>query len=137
MIYGNPQSTGPVLYAKDGQSLGKIIGSENSGLAVKKFDNWTSVYSAAPNLPPSLLRGIAASAGLPVYNEFEGDVTYVGDRLFAVHTYGGGARTFTVPAKNGEVKELLHGKTATVQNGRFSFELPKKSTSLFLLPASN
>jgi hypothetical protein len=134
--YGNPQKEGPILFAKDGQSLGKIDGTQMSGLAMKKFDDWTSIFSLAPNLPPNLLRGIAAFAGLPVYNAFEGDVTYVGDRLFAVHTYGGGARTFTVPAKNGEVKELLHGKTATVQNGKFTFDLPEKSTSLFLLPAN-
>lgn len=132
--YGSDQKEGPVLFAKNGQSLGQVAGTEDSGLAVKKFADWTSVFSLAPNLPPSLLRGIAASAGLPVYNAFDGDVTYVGDRLFAVHTYGGGRRTFTVPAKDGVVRELLHGKEAKIQNGSFSFELPEKSTSLFLLP---
>jgi len=132
--YGNPQKEGPILFATNGQSLGKIEGTQYSGLTVKKFDDWTSIFSMAPNLPPSLLRGIAASAGLPVYNTFDGDVTYVGDRLFAVHTYGGGMRTFTVPAESGVVRELLHGKSTKIQNGSFSFELPEKSTSLFLLP---
>jgi hypothetical protein len=132
--YGSAQIEGPVLFAKNGQSLGKVEGTQDSGLAVKKFADWTSVFSLAPNLPPNLLRGIAVSAGLPVYNAFDGDVTYVGDRLFAVHSYGGGRRTFTVPVKSGVVRELLHGKEASIHNGSFSFELPEKSTSLFLLP---
>jgi hypothetical protein len=135
--YGNPQKQSPILFARDGQSLGVIEGTENSGLAVKKFDDWSSIFSLAPNLSPTLLRGIAVFAGLPVYNEFDGDVTYVGDRLFAVHTYGGGARTFTVPVKNGVAKELLHGKEAKIENGKFHFELPEKSTSLFLLPPTS
>lgn len=136
-IYGTPEASAPILYARDGESLGLLDGTQLSGLAFKKNADWTSIFSLAPNLPPTLLRGIAATAGLPVYNEFEGDITYVSDRLLAVHTYGGGVRSFTVTAQKGVVKELLHGKEAIIQNGKFSFDLPEKSTSLFLLPEGN
>ncbi len=82
----------PMLYPEDGEVLGVLEGTGKAGLAVKKFENWTSIYSSAGNLPPALLRGIAEYAGLPVVNAFDGDVTYVNDRLVAVHTVAGGER---------------------------------------------
>ena len=132
--YGTTLPQGPQLYADDAGArvLAHLDGSERAGLVAKKFADWTSIYSATAPLPASLLRNIARDAGVQIVNPTEGDITYVSDRVFAVHTYGGGARTFSVPAKSGTVRELVRGESYEIKDGKFSCELPEKSTSIFL-----
>ena len=122
----------PVLYAVDGEALGVLEGTGKTGLAVKKFDNWTSIYSSAGNLPPALLRGIAEYAGLPVVNAFEGDVTYVNDRLVMVHTVAGGERHLNFGPKVTKVRELIRKTEWPVTEGHLAVKLDPRSTYLFL-----
>lgn len=135
--YGTALTQGPQLYADDkgARVLAHLENSERTGLAVKKFDNWTSIYSSTAPLPAPLLRNIARNAGVKIVNPTEGDITYVSDRVFSVHTYSGGARTFTIPVKSGTVRELVRGENYTISDGKFSCVLPEKSTSIFLYPA--
>jgi hypothetical protein len=121
-----------MLYAEDGEVLGILEGVGKPGLAVKKFPKWTSIYSAAPNLPPALLRGIAQYAGLPVVNAFEGDVTYVNDRLVLVHTTVGGERHLNFSGKSGKVKEMISAKEFELENGYLTVNLKPRSTYIFL-----
>ena len=89
MVYG--AKTSPVFYANEdeGKVLGVLEGSGKPGLVVKRFADWTSIYSAAPALPAGLIREIAEFAGATITKPSPDDVTYVASNLFAVHSRQG------------------------------------------------
>ena len=121
-----------VLYAEDGEVVGMLKGTGKAGLAVKKFKDWTSIYSSAGSLPPALLRGIAEYAGLPVANAFAGDITYVSDRLVVVHTVAGGQRQLNFGPKVSKVRELIRKTESPVTEGHLVVKLDPRSTYFFL-----
>ena len=130
--YGTDISRTPVFYSQDGEPVGMISGTDKKGLVIKENKDWTLVYSAAPVLPSALLRGIIENSGVRISNPFDGDVTYAGDKMIAVHTLGGGKRTINFPKECREVKELFTDKTYPLQAGSMEIELPPRSTFLFL-----
>jgi hypothetical protein len=133
IFFGNSRVTGSRFSVQDGVALGTFNDNEQTALAMKKFANWTSIYSSSPNLPATLLRNIAKLAKVPVVNEREGDITYVSKNLFSVHSLGGGERVFRVDAKHKTAQELFSGKTYPVRNGQFTATVPEGGTVLFLL----
>jgi len=130
--YGSGNIFSPIFSPLDGVSYGVLSDGVSSGLAVKKFDNWTSVYSSVPNLPSDLLRGIARYSGVHIFNYDKYDTTYAGDKLFSINTLSGGKRTFYLPIKTGVVKELFTNRTYDIKNGIIELELMPRSTTLFL-----
>jgi hypothetical protein len=133
-VYGSANITGTRFAAQDGVALGSFNDNDQTiALAVKRFDDWTSIYSAAPNLPAPLLRNIATLAKVPVVNVREGDVTYVSKNLFAVHNLTGGERVFRVDVRCKTAQDLFTEKTYPVQNGQFTATLAAGGTALFLL----
>lgn len=73
LAYGTPAPLGPVFVIEDPKAtvLGRYSPGGEAALAVKSFDGWTSVYSACPNLPAPLLRGLLRFAGGHVYVDRE------------------------------------------------------------------
>jgi hypothetical protein len=133
-IYGNIRYiTGTRFEPQDGVALGRFKDGGETSLAVKKFDHWTSIYSAATTLPATLLRNIARLANVPVVNDVADDATYASKNLFAVHSLIGGERTFTVGQEYKSAKELFSGQNYTVRNGQFTAAVPEGGTVLFLL----
>jgi hypothetical protein len=132
-IFGISRLSGTRFAPLDGVALGQFPDDQQTSLAVKKFANWTSVYSATPTLPAVLLRNIAKMANVPVINNYAGDVTYVSKNLFSVHSLGGGERVFNVDDGYENAKELFSDQTYAVQNGKFTATVPPGGTLLFLL----
>ena len=115
--------------------LGNVVYSQGRcrpGFVVKEFPTWKSLYSAAPNLPAAVLRGIARYAGVHIYNE-AGDVTYVTPNLLAIHTAGGGPRHIRLPMVAQRVLDLFDGKLIAQDTDHFDLVLPPASTALFYL----
>lgn len=133
ITFGDSSITGARFVAQDGVALGRFKDGEQTSLAVKSFDDWTSIYSAVPTLPATLLRNIARLAKVPVINDANGDITYVSKNLFSVHSLAGGERTFSVGNEYKIAKELFSDKNYQVQNGRFTAWVPPGGTMLFLL----
>jgi len=131
--YGDASVTGPRFAAQDGVKLGHFIDNNATSLAIKKFADWTSIYSAAPTLPAGLLRNIAKFADVPVINNYDGDITYVSKNLFAVHSLTGGERLFIVGKQYQTAKELFSDRVYPVKNGQFTMQVPEAGTVLFLL----
>ena len=100
------------------------------GFAVKEYADWASVYAAAPNLPSSVLRGIARYADVHLYTG-AGDVLYATPQLLGVHTVAGGGRTFVLPQRAEVVYELYDGREVARDTDRFQVTLPPRSTSLY------
>jgi hypothetical protein len=111
------------------------LGRNRPGLGVKTFnagtaDEWHSVYSATPNIPSPVLRGVARYAGVHLYNE-EGDVLYATPRFVAAHTVKGGPRTFKLPQPAEVVYDLYNRKQLGQNTAEFCTQLPPASTALF------
>ncbi len=53
-------------------------------------------YSAAPQLTSAVLRGMATTAGVHIYN-FRDDVLYANNSFIALHTATAGKRTLKFP----------------------------------------
>jgi hypothetical protein len=132
-IFGSSQLSGTRFAPQDGVALGQFPDDQQTSLAIKKFADWTSIYSATPTLPAALLRNIAKLANVPVINNHVGDITYVSKNLFAVHSLGGGERVFHVGDGYKNAKELFSDQTYAVQNGKFTATVPQGGTMLFLL----
>jgi hypothetical protein len=134
-FWGTNSILSPVFFLNDDSAdiLGQVVyslGGCKPGFAVKDMGGWKSVYSAAPNLPAPVLRGIADYAGVHLYSK-EGDVLYALDELLAVHTVKGGSRTFRLPRKAEAVYDLFEKKLIAENADVFNVDLDKASSSLF------
>jgi hypothetical protein len=135
LVWGTNSKLAPLFHVDDptARILGQVVYSQGDckpGLAVKKVGDWTSVYSAAPNLPAPVLRGVARFAGAHIYND-AGDVLYATPELLGVHTIAGGRRTFKLRRPVEEIFDLFERRTIARGAAGFEFDLPPASTSIF------
>jgi len=124
----------PRFYADDPEAtvLGMLgAGINKPGLVVKARDGWTSIYSGAPIVPSSLLRGIAREAGVHIYSDAD-DVVVGNDRFLGLYAPKGGTRTVRLPWP-ATVVDALEGKTLAEQTAAFDLELPRNSSVLLEL----
>ncbi len=63
VVYGPKQTLRPGFCVVDEQAdvLGTIVGLKMPGLVAKKFEGWTSIYSAAPGIPAAVLKGLVSA----------------------------------------------------------------------------
>lgn len=135
VTWGTTSPLGPVFHVQDdgARVLGQVVYSQGRcrpGFVTKTIDGWHSVYSAAPNLPASVLRGIARWAGVHLYSQ-DGDTLYAAPHLLTLHTAAGGPRTLRLPAPVEVVFDLLRQQPVAHQTDTFSVTLPPASTALF------
>ena len=135
VTWGTNSPLGPVFHVADegARTLGNVVYSQGRcrpGFVVKEFPAWKSVYSAAPNLPAPVLRGLARYAGVHIYNE-AGDVIYATPDLLAVHTAAGGERTLALPEKVEMVYDLFSRAPVAEDTAQFQVTLPPASTALY------
>ncbi len=113
LYYGSGARIGPAFYVNDPDVavLGRRLhmqGRHEPALVVKEMGDYRSVYSAAPMLPSSLMRGIARNAGCHVYTE-DNDVVLAGHGLIVYHTGAPGPRTLRLPER-ATVHDLFTGE---------------------------
>ncbi len=135
LFWGTNNKLSPIFYLEDPDAhiLGQVIFSQGnckSGMGVKAFPAWTSIYVAAPNLPAPVLRGIAGFSGVHLYSQ-DGDVLYAARNLLAVHTVSGGDRTFRMPRREEEVYDLFERRTVARDTQEFQVTLRPASTVLY------
>jgi hypothetical protein len=143
LFWGTNNALGPLFHVKDpdAHTLGEVVyslGRCKPGLAVKELPQeaggsrgrWTSWYCAAPNIPAPVLRGIAKSAGVHIYNE-QGDVLTGSRDLLAVHTLAGGRREFRLPAKVEVVYDLYCDRPVASRTDRFTVDMKPVSSALW------
>jgi hypothetical protein len=140
LVWGTNNKLSPIFHVDDPEAkiLGQVVYSQGDckpGFAVKAYPGWTSVYSAAPNIPAVVLRNIARYAGVHIFNE-AGDVLYATRQLLGVHTVSGGPRTFRLPQTVEEVYDLFEHKTLARNTDVFRVTLPPVSSALYFTGAS-
>ena len=110
--WGTKKPIGPIITCRDPEAkvLGMLhavpgvdwrgrfkTGSEfEPTLAVKRMKDWTSIWCGVPDLPAVLLRGIAKSAGVHIYDDAD-DFVCANRVMLAVHTRYAGKRTIRLP----------------------------------------
>lgn len=110
-----------------------FLRSDAVGLARKRHQGWTSVFSSAPCLPTSLLRELLRQAGVHVYAE-GGDVIYANRSMLAISASSAGAKTLTLP-RPGALVDVLDGTTLeTDAGGRATLSLKRHETRIFWTP---
>ena len=135
----NYDKMSPVIAVKD--SAATVLayhtpsGSVSSGqaaLAVKDMGDWTSIYSAVPNLPQSLFRNMLKQVGGHIYTDSASDVIYASRNYVALHSLFAGERTITLPEKV-SVYDVFSGKLIGTGIDSFTVTLAGKQTHLFRL----
>jgi hypothetical protein len=135
LSWGTNNLLSPIFHVADESTttLGNVVYAQGRclpGFVVKQFPEWTSIYSAAPNLPAPVLRGIARFSGVHLYS-ISGDVLYATPQLLAVHSATGGHRRFQLPGKVDIICELFNKTTIVRDSDNFQMNLPAPSTMLF------
>lgn len=102
---------------------------ENGSVAVasKKMDGWTSIYSAAMQLPTDALRNIARQAGVHIYND-QNDVVMAGNGIVALHASSDGLKKIVMPRKCAAVDCVSGARLAPARE--FEFEMKRGDTKL-------
>jgi hypothetical protein len=141
LFWGTNAPLGPLFRVDDPEAtvLGEAVYSRGRcapGFAVKQFPQWRSVYCAAPNLPASVLRGVARFAGVHLYDD-QGDLVYACRQLLGVHTVRGGPRVLRLPSRVEVAYDLIAGKTIAEDTAEIALELAPASTRLFYVGPRN
>ena len=147
LFWGSTAPVGPLFHLEDPkvEVLGQVVyslGRCQAGFGLRTFNpgqestEWTSIYSAVPNIPAPLLRGIARFAGVHLYSG-AGDVLYATPNLLSVHTTSGGPRRFELPRRVEAVYDLFHDRMVTQDASFFKVNLPPASTALYFTGDAN
>ena len=122
----------PIVQADDPRAtiLGTLADG-SPGLVVRRYANWTAVFSSAPLLPATLLRNLARSAGVHLYIDTP-DVVWACRDLVAVSVREAGTRLIRLP-RACDVQDLYTGGEVAANVHEFRAKFAKKSTRVFVL----
>ena len=86
VTFGTSNAVGPHFFVDDPSAtvLGRLPDGK-AGLAVGDMGTWISVYIAAPDVPPVILRGIARMAGVHIFSDAD-QTLYADEHFLAIHT---------------------------------------------------
>jgi hypothetical protein len=134
--YGAGFDVAPVFSADDPRAtvLGRLADGR-AGLVRRDLGTWTTVYSSAPKLPATLLRELAAQAGVHGYLQRPEphDVIYANRSLVALCVSEPGPRSVVLP-RACDVFDLFDGSQPVARAAReFTVTMARNQTKLFRL----
>lgn len=94
---------------EDATILGHINGRNAAALAMKEFDDWTSVYSSIPALPNRFAHNLLRRADVHIYLDDIDDIVYACESYVSVFTRKGGEKTVRLPRPT-RVREALQDR---------------------------
>ncbi len=135
-VVGADLAVTPVIYADDPQVrvVGRLADAERPGLVVKKLDGWTSVYSAAMELPSALVRNIAREAGVHIWLETD-DALYADGQFVGVHAATEGDKVLRLPAVC-RAFDVVSGRAVPVDGQTVTLSMKRAETVLLRLEPS-
>ena len=129
-----PNRINPALYVDDpeAQVLGTYIEGGRPGFAIKRFDDWTSVYIGSPGIQAEVLRALARLAGAHLYID-DGDViVYANESFIGVHTEREADYEIRLK-RRADVCEAFDGRPVARDVDRFVEHIPAQTTRLYCL----
>ena len=128
---GSRNLIGPLFYGDDPSAdvLGLLYGHDLPGLITKEINGVQVYYSAAPQISAAVFRGIAARAGVHIYN-FRDDVLYANSSFIALHTAEKGERIIKFP-KRVNLYDVYHEKEIANNVSEVKIDLPARETFLY------
>ncbi len=132
MVFGAKQAIKPRFCVNDPQAvtLGKFADGQ-AGVAVKEMGQWTSVYIAAPDIPPGLLRGIAETAGVHVYFD-QDQVLFADEHFIAIHTNRDVEGILRLPRK-ADLHDVYADKLIASGKAEVALKIPSNTTVMYQL----
>jgi len=121
---------GPIFHprAEGLEVAGLWEGTDQPGLALRRADDWTSVYSAGPMLSVRMVKNLCKLAGVPVVVE-GADPSYVTGNFVALHSAVPRTEhlSFARPAR---VTDLLSGEVLAERASELAVAVPGPGTLL-------
>ena len=136
-VFGTDRCVGPVFYVDDpaARILGRLLpphsGHELPIFATKEFEDWRSIYTCAPNMPPALLREIAKTTKVHIYSCYD-DVVYANQRFLVIHGERSGERLIKLPHET-DVFEVLKERLIDEKIKEFRDYFSKNDTKIYFL----
>jgi hypothetical protein len=98
LVYGTASALAPVVWSDDPEAevLGVLTTGGRPGLVRKRIGGAVSIFSAAPAMPASLLRQLAADAGVHIYAS-GGEVVYANRSFLALAAEPGSQPLLRLP----------------------------------------
>lgn len=110
------------------------LGKDQNGkcrFAIRKFKDWTSIYTATCLVLPEIIRNFAKLSGSHIYLDTN-DICWANNRFVSVHASIAGTKTITLPCKT-DVYEVFSRKIVATDTKRFSVPLKWGETRLYFL----
>lgn len=138
-VFGDGLGYGPQLFPKDGVSVASAFAQQSqnqSALAVKEQDGWTSVFAEALPLPATFWRNAARLAKAHVWCDSD-DILVASREIVALHSVVPSTKTIRLP-QPAKVIDLASGAEIEVVAQQIHFEFKAPGTRVFRLqsPAS-
>jgi hypothetical protein len=91
----------PVFYVEDPQAtpLGYFATRGPVGLAVRRHNDWTSVYCAVPGLASAIMRNIVRESGAHLYRDGDEDIVYANAGYVSLFSREAGRRRVCLPTE--------------------------------------
>lgn len=142
LTYGPTHPIGPVFFAMP--TRGEVLGTirvpslldkgeprEWAGLIASEGERWTSIYSAAPNVPPEVLRPIAKRAGVHLYLEANDEV-FGSASFLAIHALATGDKRVSLP-RPADVRDLRSQALIATKASEFAVTMTAGETRAFVV----
>lgn len=117
---------------KEIEVLGRCEHIGSTGLAVKRFRNWTSIWSAAPCLPSALLRSAACLARVHIYTATD-DPLYVNHSFLGIHARTGGTKNIMLRRSSAVYDVYNECRVVPAGTREFTIRMKRGDTRLFFL----
>jgi hypothetical protein len=123
----------PSFYADDPavRVAGRLVDLRQPGLVIKRLGHWTSVYSAAMQLPPGLLRNLARMAGVHVWLDTD-DALYTDGQIVGLHAATDGVKRLHLPRRF-QVFDAITGQPISGDHGVVPVSFHRGQTALLRL----
>jgi hypothetical protein len=135
-FWGTDMRMGPLftVHDPDAITLGTVVinqGRCEPGFVLREGPNreWASLYSAAPNVPPGVLREVARYAQVHIFTDSE-DVIYADHNYVALHTVRGEVKTVHLP-RRADVWEVYSNRQVGRDCTAFQDMMEAGSTHLY------